>query len=177
MCGVSVNKNKNFFKLNMKNKMNKLNLCKTVLFILAAVLSISVFITGCGKKESANNTENKKQNTQQTEKSAGEQNTQSNSKSDNQDKEHVMIRLSTMQCSTCKKNIETAVKKLDGIESINVVVKEKVAHINYDKSKTDLSKIENTITSAGYDANDKKADPEAYKKLDDCCKLPEDRKE
>ena len=45
-----------------------------------------------------------------------------------------------------------------------------------DKSKTDLGKIEGAITAAGYDANDKKADPEAYKELDDCCKLPKDRK-
>ncbi|MBK8552684.1 MAG: hypothetical protein IPL53_17105 [Ignavibacteria bacterium] len=90
--------------------MKKSNLTRSILLIVFAVLSTAVFITGCGKKESANNTENNKQNTQQTEKSAGEQNTQSNNKSDNQAKEHVMIRLSTMQCSTCKKNIETAVK-------------------------------------------------------------------
>jgi len=31
--------------------------------------------------------------------------------------------------------------------------------VNFDKSKTSLDKIENAITSAGYDANDKKADP------------------
>ena len=54
---------------------------------------------------------------------------------------------------------------------------EKVAHINYDKSKTDLTKIENAITMACYDANDKKADPTAYQNLDDCCKLPKDQKE
>jgi len=90
--------------------------------------------------------------------------------------EHAMIKLSTMQCDICKDNIETAVEKLDGIESINVVTKEKIAHINFDKSKTDLSKIESSITAAGYDANDKKADPEAYKELDDCCKQPKDQK-
>lgn len=81
-----------------------------------------------------------------------------------------------MQCDICKKNIETAVKKLDGIVSIKVDKEKKVAHVEFDKSKSDLLKIENTITAAGYDANDKKADPEAYKKLDDCCKMPKDRK-
>lgn len=100
-----------------------------------------------------------------------------NSSQQNNGVEKVDINLPSMQCGTCKKNIETAVKKLDGIETVNVVVKEKTAHINYDKSKTDLMKIESTITAAGYDANDKKADPEAYKELDDCCKLPKDRKE
>ena len=92
------------------------------------------------------------------------------------DFEHIMINLPTMQCQMCKENIETAVNKLDGIESVDVDKKEKVAHINFMKDRTDAAKIESAITEAGYDANDKKADPEAYSKLDDCCKLPKDRK-
>lgn len=155
--------------------MNKPNLSKPILSTLIVVLVAALFITGCGKKETTSITENDKKNTQQKEKSEMENNSQTNS--GNSSQEHVMINLPTMQCGTCKKNIETAVKKIDGIESINVVVKEKTAHINYDKSKTDLTKIESTITAAGYDANDKKADPEAYKELDDCCKLPKDNKE
>ncbi len=53
----------------------------------------------------------------------------------------------------------------------------KIAHIEFDKSKTNLSKIEDAITAAGYDANDKKKDMKAYENLDDCCKLPKDQKE
>lgn len=130
-------------------------------------------VAGCGKKDSAVVTDNKTKS-----ETSGEKNEmkQTDNMSDKNSSDHIMVSLPTMQCSTCKKNIETAVKKLDGIESINVVVKEKTAHINYDKSKTDLAKIERTITAAGYDANDKKADPEAYKELDDCCKLPKDQK-
>ena len=135
------------------------------------ILIISV--AGCGKKESSDVTENKTKS-----ETSGEKNEmkQTDNMSDKNGSDHIMVNLPTMQCSTCKKNIETAVKNMDGIESINVVVKEKVAHINFDKSKTDLAKIESTITAAGYDANDKKADPEAYKELDDCCKLPKDQK-
>ncbi len=144
---------------------------KKICLPLLIILTISV--AGCGKKESTDVTENK----MKTE-SSGEKNEmmQTDNMSGKNSTDHIMVSLPTMQCSTCKKNIETAVKKLDGIESINVVVKEKTAHINYDKSKTDLAKIESTITAAGYDANDKKADPEAYKELDDCCKLPKDQK-
>lgn len=91
--------------------------------------------------------------------------------------EHVIIKLPTMQCKTCKKNIEKAVNKVSGINDVKVDVDEKVAHINYDKSKTDLSKIESAITLVGYDANDKKADSIAYENLNDCCKLPKDQKE
>lgn len=99
------------------------------------------------------------------------------SSQENISEEKIDINLPSMQCGTCKENIETAVKKLNGVESIKVVVKEKTARVNYDKSKTDLVKIESAITAAGYDANDKKADQKAYKDLDDCCKLPKDRKE
>lgn len=165
-----------FFKLNKKNKMKKSKLTRSIVLIVFAVLSTAVFINACGKKESAANTESNKQKTQQTEKSNGDPDMQNKKSSGNTDQDHVMIKLSTMQCDVCKKNIENAVKKLDGIENVNVVVKEKVAHIDYDKSKTDISKIESTISAAGYDANDTKADPEAYKELDDCCKLPKDQK-
>jgi len=144
---------------------------KKIFLPLLMILIISV--AGCGKKESSDVTENKTKS-----ETSGEKNEmkQTDNMSDKNGSDHIMVNLPTMQCSTCKKNIETAVKNMDGIESINVVVKEKVAHINFDKSKTDLAKIESTITAAGYDANDKKADPEAYKELDDCCKLPKDQK-
>lgn len=151
--------------------MKYVNLKKTA---LPLVIILLITVSGCGKKESnevSGDSKKKETSTENTSMSHSDGMTDKNSS------DHIMINLPTMQCSTCKKNIETAVKKLDGIESINVVVKEKVAHINYDKSKTDLTKIESTITAAGYDANDKKADPDAYKSLDDCCKLPKDQKE
>ncbi len=153
--------------------MKRSNFKKTILPALFIILSAAIFITGCSKKESNEVTDNKKMNETSTENTAMNH---TDGMTDKNSSDHIMVNLPTMQCSTCKKNIETAVKKLDGIESINVVVKEKTAHINYDKSKTDLTKIESTITAAGYDANDKKADPEAYKELDDCCKLPKDQK-
>ena len=153
--------------------MKYINLRNTLSAVFT-ILLISVLISGCGKKESGEMSGDTKKNETTTDKT---ETPQSNEMSAGNGNEHIMISLSSMQCSTCKKNIETAVKKLDGIESINVVVKEKTAHINYDKSKVDQAKIENAITAAGYDANDKKADPEAYNELDDCCKLPKDRKE
>lgn len=135
--------------------------------ILSAFILFAFFIYGCGKKETV-------------ETKANENKTQTNEQTkviDNKGTEHVSINVASMQCGTCKKNIERAVKKVDGVIDVKVDKKEKVAHINFDKSKTDISKLENVITAAGYDANDKKADPEAYKNLDDCCKLPKDQKE
>lgn len=121
---------------------------KNILFVLLTV----VFLAGCNKAKNEGTTENKTSDT----KAAGEV---------------VKINLPTMQCATCKKNIETALKKVDGVNSINVSVKEKIATIDYDKSKINLDKIETEITHVGYDANSKKKDELAYEKLADCCKI------
>ena len=124
-----------------------------------AVLISVLILQGCGKNESKVESEK----TPKTE--------------NNTTNVEATINLPTMQCGTCKKNIETAVKKVDGISECRVDKNAKVRHVNFDNSKTDVSKIESAVTAAGYNANDKQADPEAYNNLDDCCKLPKDRKE
>ena len=85
--------------------------------------------------------------------------------------EKVSVSVPTIQCGTCKKNITTALKNIDGVSKVVVDMKKKTANIIYDDSKTNLEALENAITAAGYDANDKKADPVAYEKLDECCKV------
>ena len=42
--------------------------------------------------------------------------------------------------------------------------------VYYNGKKTSLEKIKTAITKLGFDADEMKADPEAYEKLDDCCK-------
>ena len=167
--------------------MKHTNLKKAVNSVIFIAL-FSVILYGCNKKDATTETDKSKDNNTAVKTTDDNKNNVNNSdtnnsemkdsrmKHDNMNNEHIMINLPSMQCGTCKKNIETAVKKLDGIESINVDRKEKVAHINFDNSKVDLTKIEAAITAAGYDANDRKADPKGYEALDDCCKLPKDRK-
>ena len=48
--------------------------------------------------------------------------------------------------------------------------------VQYNNKKISLEEIEQIISKTGYQANDISADPEAYKKLDMCCRLPKDRK-
>lgn len=127
--------------------------------IFVLVLFAALVLAGCGKGD----------NKISEDKSSGQKDEQTNSGSDQG--EVIVVQLPTMQCGTCKKNIEKAVKKIDGVNDVNVVVKDKIANINYDKSKTDLNKIEGAIVMAGYQANDKPADKEAYDKLEDCCKV------
>lgn len=117
---------------------------------LFLILIVSAVLTGCSKTKNENSTENN---------------------SSEKKGEVVKINLPTLQCATCKKTIETALKKVDGVNSINVSVKEKTATVDYDKSKITPDKIETEITLAGYDANSKKKNEAAYEKLEDCCKI------
>jgi mercuric ion binding protein len=103
-------------------------------------------------------------------------NTQNNSNTQ-QTVEVVTISLPTVQCRTCKKNIETALKNQPGIVKTTVDIKNLKADVEIDKNLTSAGKVEELIAKAGYDANGIKADPVAYQNLDDCCKLPKDQKE
>jgi periplasmic mercuric ion binding protein len=84
---------------------------------------------------------------------------------------HAMISLPTIQCETCVATIQAAVKKVDGVISVNIDLKEKMAHVNFDAAKTNQGKIEKAIADAGYDANDLKRDETAHAKLPACCQL------
>lgn len=87
------------------------------------------------------------------------------------DNEKVTVNVPTIQCGTCKKNITKALNNLDGVTSVKIDMKKKTAAVTFDDSKTNAGAIEDAITAAGYDANDKKADHDAYERLDDCCKV------
>ena len=120
---------------------------KNILFVLFAV----ALLAGCGKAKNDTTAENKSPETKTG--------------------EVIKVNLPTIQCGTCKKNIETVLKKVDGVNTINVSVKEKIATVDFDKSKINQDKIETEITRVGYDANSKKKDEAAYEKLPDCCKI------
>ena len=84
---------------------------------------------------------------------------------------HAMISVPTIQCQMCVETIQTAVKKVEGVISVTVDLKEKMAHVNFDAAKTTQEKIEKAIAAAGYDANNIKRDEEAHAKLPACCQL------
>ncbi len=80
----------------------------------------------------------------------------------------------TVQCDMCKKNIETYLKRYDGIAYINVNVKRKETTVKYLTDRTNIEIIKTAIANAGYDADDITANPDSYKQLPKCCKKPED---
>lgn len=88
----------------------------------------------------------------------------------------IEIDTETVQCSMCKKTIEKALDKVDGVISADVDYRKKITTVEYNSNKTNPQKIKKAIAKAGYDAGEVKADKEGYNKLPKCCKLPEDRK-
>lgn len=158
-------------KINNFSKMKTTIKMKTTkLALLAIVLISGLYLAGCNNSSDKTDATNKDSNTETT---------TAENKSDDKmaGGEVTMVNVPSIQCNSCKKAITGALKETDGVNDVDVDVKGKTVKVVYDKSKTDVSKIEATIVSAGYDANDKKADEEAYEKLDDCCKRPEDQKE
>ncbi len=159
---------------------------KNISLAITIVVLTGILISGCGKNETKNNTSEKEVTKQDTQKNKTETmnhktemtediKEMTKDTKDNKNVEHTIIKIPSAQCETCEKNLNKALKNVAGVEKHKVDIEGKVIHINYDRNITTLAKIENAITSAGYDANDKKANPEAYDKLDKCCKRPEDR--
>jgi periplasmic mercuric ion binding protein len=86
----------------------------------------------------------------------------------------VKLSTPTVQCESCKKRVETYLKRYDGIMSINVNVKKKETTVKYLTDRINEEEVKTAISNAGYDANDVPANPDSYKRLPACCKKPED---
>lgn len=88
----------------------------------------------------------------------------------------VKISTPTVQCDMCKKKIEEVLKRYDGIMTVNVNVKKKETTVKYITDRTNEEIIKAGIANAGYDANEIAANPDVYKTLPKCCKIPEPKK-
>lgn len=74
-------------------------------------------------------------------------------------------------CEMCKERIEKKVLKLNGVIEANLDIDTKILNVKYDESKTSLEEIRTEISKTGYDADDVKRNPKAYKKLPKCCRI------
>lgn len=77
----------------------------------------------------------------------------------------------TAECDKCKKTIEKAINRLDGIKSSNLDVESRVFTVKFKSDEISLEKIKSIINKTGYDADETKADSKAYDRLPDCCKV------
>jgi periplasmic mercuric ion binding protein len=80
------------------------------------------------------------------------------------------IDIPTIQCGMCKNTITNTLKEIDGVTSVKVNLSTKKVTVKYNDTKTNIEALENAITAAGYNANDKIRDAAAYENLHGCCK-------
>lgn len=73
-------------------------------------------------------------------------------------------------CETCGLNFKDHMLKIKGVKMYELDEEKMTITVYYNTKKTDLETIRKAISKLGYDADDVKADPEAYAKLDGCCK-------
>lgn len=74
------------------------------------------------------------------------------------------------QCETCGKKFEAEIYNTKGIKQYEIDAKANTITVYYNPGRTNLQEIKTAISNLGYDADDIKANPLAYDKLDDCCK-------
>jgi copper chaperone CopZ len=86
----------------------------------------------------------------------------------------VKIQTPDMQCEDCKKRIEDYLKYEEGVTKVVAYPRSKYVAVTYYTDRTNIENIKTAIANVGYDADDVKADPDAYKKLPKDCKKPED---
>lgn len=93
-----------------------------------------------------------------------------------QQKKPVTIKIQTPGaiCVECKNRIEEFMKYEDGVTKIVVYPSSKYTNVSYLTDRTNVENIKTAIANIGYDADEIKANPDAYKELPLTCKKPED---
>lgn len=87
--------------------------------------------------------------------------------------EEETILLKSMVCNMCVTNIEKTLGETEGVIKADVSLESKEVYVTFNDKLTNIEKIEESITAAGYNANDKVAKPEAFEMLSECCKNPD----
>lgn len=87
----------------------------------------------------------------------------------------VTIQTPTVQCQMCKERIEKFLSREEGVQKVTVDYKNKRTRVTFLTERQNIENIKTAIANIGYDADDVKAEPEAYKKLPKCCQKPEEK--
>jgi copper chaperone CopZ len=80
----------------------------------------------------------------------------------------------TVACEQCKERIERYLLREEGVSSSKVDFKKKITTVKFFSDRTNIENVKTAIANVGYDADNVTADPEAYKRLPNACKKPED---
>jgi copper chaperone len=66
----------------------------------------------------------------------------------------LVIGVDGMSCNHCKLAVETALKALAGVSSVEVDLKQKTASVDYDEAKCGLPAMKEAIEDQGYIVTD-----------------------
>lgn len=75
------------------------------------------------------------------------------------------------ECETCGLKFKTEMLKIKGVKMYELDDKAMTFTVYYNAKKTNLQNIKVAISKLGYDADEVKADSQAYESLDGCCKI------
>jgi copper chaperone CopZ len=73
------------------------------------------------------------------------------------------------QCGDCKERIETALNQSKGVVYAELNLETKVVDVKFKPAKTNKEALQMVLVNIGYQADDRKANPEALKALPLCC--------
>ena len=74
------------------------------------------------------------------------------------------------KCETCGKKFEAELYNTKGIKDFSIDEKAMTITVVYNPQRVSIPQIRQAISKLGFDADELKADLEAYEKLDNCCK-------
>ncbi len=75
------------------------------------------------------------------------------------------------ECETCGQLFHEKLLEIKGVKMIELDAEKMTITVFYSSKKTNLEAIKTSISKLGYDADEIKADPMGYEKLDGCCKV------
>lgn len=96
---------------------------------------------------------------------------QSKSESSKKKKEQEILIQTTAQCEMCKDRIERTLSFEKGVKSAILQMDDKRLRVVFNPKKTDPEKIKKAVSAVGYQADEVKANADAYQKLPGCCKI------
>ena len=80
-----------------------------------------------------------------------------------------MISTPTVNCEDCKSRIENRLVHEYGVSSVKADFRHHNVTVVWNTDRTNIENIKTALANLGYDADDVKADPDAYKKLPKTC--------
>jgi copper chaperone CopZ len=79
---------------------------------------------------------------------------------------------SSIQCEMCEERVQKALMKTKGIQRVKTDTRQQTIMVYFDANVITVAKIKERIAKTGYDADDRRADKNAYEQLPKCCRKP-----